>query len=157
VLIAAVAGLIAPCPAVAASYAVDGSNGCLDTNLTVVVASGDDPAANNTLTATVAATGAVGQRISRLHLELQVQKRTATAWVPVVTERHLVSYTNTPGARLRRLWTLREDSSSIDALLTDHVQVRVYAKFKGVCRGGSFGPPLLFGLTARMIPAPTPA
>jgi len=153
-LIAVAVGLVAPSAAVAEKYAADGSNVCLDMNLTVTIASGDGPAGNN-LTATVLVTGVVGQRVSRLHLDIEVQKRTATAWVPFVTHRHAIAYTNTAGSRLHRVWTLREDSSPIDALLDDHVQMRVYAKLRGVCRGQSLGPPLLFGLTAPMIPPPT--
>ncbi len=152
-LIAACAGLVMASAAGAAGYAVNGSNLCLDMNLAVVVASGFD-APDSTLTATVVASGLAGQRVSRLHLDLQVQKRTATAWVPFVTPRHAITYANAPGPRLKRTWTLREDSAAIDALLADHVQMRVYAKFKGVCRGGSLGPPLLLGLTAPTIAAP---
>jgi len=155
VLIAAAAGLTAAPGAVAATYAMDGSNACLDMTLTVTTGSGDGPA-RNTVSATVRATGVAGQRVSRLHLDLEVQRRTAAAWVPFVTPRHAEAYTNTPGARLRRVWTLREDSASIDALLADHVQMRVYAKLKGVCRGLSLGPPLLVGLTAPKVAAPAP-
>jgi len=154
-LIVAAAGLLSPTAGLAASYAVDGSNACLDTTLTVTVASGNGPA-GDTLTAAVLAQGAAGRRISRLHLAIEVQRRTATTWVPFVTSRHGLTYTNTPGARLYRRWTLREDSAAIDGLLDDHVQLRVYAKFKGVCRGASLGGPLLLGLSAPMIPAPTP-
>ncbi len=155
-VVAVTAGLVVPSAALAAGYAVDGSNVCLDTTLTVTVASGDGPA-GNTLAAVFLATGVAGQRVSRLHLDIEVQKRTATAWVPFVTERHAIAYTNTPGRRLHRMWTLREDSSSIDALVADHVQMRVYAKLKGVCRGQSLGPPLLFGLSAPALAAPAPA
>lgn len=154
-LMVVAAGLLSPTAGLAASYAVDGSNGCLDMTLTVTVASGDGPG-GNTLTAAVLAHGVANQRISRLHLDIEVQKRTATAWVPFVTKRHGLTYTNTPGARLYRRWTLREDSSPIDGLLADHVQMRVYAKFKGTCGGASLGGPLLVGLTDPMIPAPTP-
>jgi hypothetical protein len=151
--LAAAAAVAVPSPVLAASYAPDGSNTCLTTDLTVTTAASTD-STPNTVTATVVARGARGQRVSRLHLDLEVQQRTATAWVPLVTPGHSETYVNVPGSRIHRTWTLREDARPIDALLDDHVQVRIYAKFQGVCRGMSFGPPLLHGLTAPILPEP---
>jgi hypothetical protein len=147
---------VAPPGALAASSLPNGGNTCLSTDLTVTTSLGSGPgAAADTVTATVAALGPSGQRVSRLHLDLQVQERTATAWVPFVTPAHAETYTNIPGSRIRRTWTLREDAGPIGALLASHVQMRVYGKFQGVCRGQSFGPPLLFGLTAPMFVDPS--
>jgi hypothetical protein len=149
-LVGVVTALIAPSAASAASYAPGGSNVCLALDLTVNTTMATPPALS-TLTATVVALGATGQHVGRLHLDLEVQERTATGWVPFVTDRHALTYAKLPGSRLHRTWTLQEDLVPIDELLLGQVQMRVYGKFTGVCPGESFGPPLLFGLTA---PAP---
>jgi hypothetical protein len=144
---------VAPSPAIAASYAPNGSNTCLSTELTVATAAGTGIGAN-TLTATVVGLGTAGQRVSRLHLDLEVQERTAVAWVRFVTPGHAETYANIPGPRLHRTWVLHEDAGPIDALLAGHVQMRVYAKFTGVCPGESLGPPLLYGLSPPMLGGP---
>jgi hypothetical protein len=145
--------LPSPSVALAASATPNGSNVCLDTTLSVTTSAGDGPVAN-TVATTVVALGTPGQRISRLHLDLEVQERTATTWVPFETTQHVITFTNYKGSHLHRVWTLREAADPIYALLDEHVQMRVYAKLEGVCRGETLGPPLLFGLT---VPAITPA
>jgi hypothetical protein len=156
-VVAAITGILsAPAVAFGASAAQQG-NACLSTELVVTSEGGTAPG-ENTVTATVVAMAPLGQRISRLHLELEVQERTATAWVPFVTDQHAETYTNYIGDRLHRMWTLREDSQPIFALLDDHVQMRVYAGFHGTCGGGALiGPPLLFGLSVptMMVVEPT--
>jgi hypothetical protein len=148
-LATAVAALCSPSAALAASSTTSPNDLCVNENMSVTTLSGTGPEAHNVM-ATVTALGASGLRISRLHLDLQVQERTATSWVRFVTTNHVLTYTNFPGTTLHRVWTLQEDADPIDALLDNHVQMRVYAKFSGVCRGESLGLPLLFGLTAPM-------
>jgi hypothetical protein len=155
-LIVVAAALAVPSAAAAASYVADGSNTCLSSDLTVTSALSTPPgSAGDTVTATVTALGAPGQRVSRLHLDLEVQERTATAWVPFLTPGHAETYAKAPGTRIHRTWTLREDAGPIDALLEGHVQMRVYARFRGSCRGQSFGPPLLFALTVPSLANPS--
>jgi hypothetical protein len=144
------AGLALPSGALAATSA---SSSCLDTRLSVATAAGTS-SGTDTITATVVALGSVGQRISRLHLDLEVQERTAATWVEFQTAQHVKTFTNYPGSHLHRMWTLREDGGPIFALLDNHVQMRVYARFQGICRGESLGGPLLFGLSAPTIGAP---
>jgi hypothetical protein len=148
------AALAAPSTAVAASATPSSSNLCLDSTLSVTSMAGVGPVAN-AVVATVVAQGTSGLRISRLHLDIELQERTATAWVPFVTTQHAVTYTNYPGSHLHRVWTLREAADPVYALLGVGVQMRVYAKFVGSCRGPSLGGPLLFGLTAPTVPPPS--
>jgi hypothetical protein len=145
-LTATVAVLAGPPAALAATATGSPNNLCVNEDMEVSTLSGTGPEPH-TVMATVTALGPAGLHVSRLHLDLEIQERTATSWVSFVTTLHALTYTRLPGTRLHRVWTLRENADQIDGLLANHVQMRVYAKFSGVCRGESLGPPLLFGLT----------
>lgn len=146
--------LTGPSSAGADSELPDGSNLCLDMTMSVTIAAGTEPG-SNTVAATVVARGAAGLHITRLHLDLEIQERTATTWVPFPSGGGGVTFTNYGGRGLHRAWTLRQDADPIYALIRNHVQMRVYAKFQGACRGESLGPPILFGLTAPTMPMVT--
>jgi hypothetical protein len=122
-------------------------NACLSTDLTVASSAGTPPAPN-AVTATVVAMAPVGQHVSRLHLDLEVQERTATGWVTFVTDQHSETYANYQGDHLHRMWVLHEDSQPIFALLDAGTQMRVYAGFHGTCGGGAvLGAPMVFALS----------
>jgi hypothetical protein len=152
-IIAMAAMFALPSPASAAP--ITRINSCVSTTLQVTVPA--DPGAGATaITASAEAIGSTRHHVSRLHLDFEIQERTVTAWVRFVTPGHAETFTNGPGARIHRTWTLREDAAPVHALLQSGVQMRIYAGFSGVCHGEVFGPPLLYGLPVAPTSAPPP-